>query len=416
MKNKRNPFEIAQQQLDEVAKKIKLDKATHRFLRWPQHEVHVSLPVKMDNGQTEVFHGYRIQHNSAHGPTKGGIRWHPEEDANTVRALSMWMSWKCALVDIPLGGAKGGIVCDPKKMSETEKERLARAYIRAIYLHLGPEKDIPAPDVYTNSQIMAWMMDEYESITGKSCPGIITGKPVALGGCQGRAEATARGGVLTVREACRALNINPQGSYIIQGFGNAGQNAALLHKQILGGGKLIAVSDSSGGIYNPQGFEPDQVIDYKQKKGSLKGFPKAKSISNEKLLELSVGILYPAAVEQVITDRNASKIKAKIVCELANGPTTPEADVILNKNGVHVIPDLLANAGGVTVSYFEQVQNAGSYAWSIDDVFEKLDEKMSGAYKKVYQMHKDKKTHMRQAAYMVAVAHVAEAMKLRGWT
>ncbi len=410
-----NPFEIAQKQLDEAAEKLGLDEATHELLRWPQREFRVTLPVKMDDGTTKIFQGYRVQYNSSRGPTKGGLRWHPAETIDTVRALAAWMTWKCAVVDIPLGGGKGGVTCNPKEMSETEKERLARAYIRAIGPHLGVHKDVPAPDVYTTPQIMAWMMDEYETLVNHSHPGMITGKPIPLGGSEGRGDATARGGVFTIREACKVLNINPKGKFAIQGFGNAGQFAALLHPEILGGGKLVAVSDSRGGIYSESGINPKEIVDYKLETGAVKDFPGTKPISNEEILELDVDILYPSALENVITEKNAANIKAKISCELANGPTTPEADVILHKKGVHVIPDFLANAGGVTVSYFEQVQNTYNYYWTLEDIHKQLDDKMTKAYHSVYNMHKEKGVHMRLAAYMVAVARVAEAVRLRGW-
>jgi glutamate dehydrogenase (NAD(P)+) len=411
-----NPFKIAQQQLDEAARKLGLDKATHELLRWPMREYHFTLPVKMDNGQTRIFHGYRVQYNNARGPTKGGIRWHPDETIDTVRALSAWMTWKCAVVNIPLGGGKGGIVCNPKEMSEGEKERLARSYIRAVGRELGVHRDVPAPDVYTTPQIMAWMMDEYETIVGHSHPGMITGKPLPLGGSEGRGDATARGGVYCVREACKKLKIDPSKStYAIQGFGNAGQFAATLHRDILGGGKLIAVTDSRGGVVSQTGLDPDAVVKYKLETGKLEGFPGTKPISNAELLELGVEILYPAALEGAITAANANNIKAKIVCELANGPTTPEADVILHGKGITVLPDFMANAGGVTVSYFEQVQNTYNYYWSLADVHQQLDRRMTDAFDAVYSTREKAKVHMRLAAYMVAVTRVAEACKLRGW-
>ena len=416
-----NPFKIAQQQLDQAAELLKLDPATHEFLRWPQRELHVTLSIKMDDGSTKVFKGFRVEYNWARGPAKGGIRWYPTETINTVRALAAWMTWKTAVVDIPLGGGKGGIICNPKEMSDNEKERLARAYIRSLAGILGVHKDVPAPDVYTTPQIMAWMMDEYEAIVRESHPGVITGKPLALGGSKGRHDATARGGVYTVREASKRLGIDPKGTYAIQGFGNAGQYAALLHHELLGGGKLVAVSDTSAALYNPDGIDPKAVVEYKLKNGHLKGFPDAKEIDsdpkagNMKLLELDVDILYPAAIEGVITKENAENIKAKIVCELANGPTTPEADLILHKRNVHVIPDFLANAGGVTVSYFEQVQNTYNYYWKEEEVYKRLDEKMTDAYNNVFDAHKEHNVHMRLGAYAVAVSRVVEAMKLRGW-
>jgi len=411
-----NPFKIAQRQLDEAAEKLGIDDATREFLRWPQREFVVTLPVKMDDGSTKVFHGYRVQYNCSRGPTKGGLRWHPDETIDTVRALAAWMTWKTSVVDIPLGGGKGGVTCNPKVMSDGEKERLARAYIRAIGPHLGVHKDVPAPDVYTTPQIMAWMMDEYETMVNYSHPGMITGKPIPLGGSQGRGDATARGGVYTVREACKRLGINAaETTYAIQGFGNAGQFAATLHKEILGGGKLIAVSDSQGGVINEDGIDPEEMVHYKLETGKVAGFPGTQPISNEDLLELKVDVLYPSALENVITDANAKNIRCKISCELANGPTTPEADAILHEKGIHVIPDFLANAGGVTVSYFEQVQNTYNYYWTLEDVYKQLDEKMTKAYDAVYDMHKKHDAHMRLAAYMVAVARVAEASKLRGW-
>ena len=411
-----NPFKIAQAQLDQAAEKLNLDKGTHELLRWPQREFKVTIPVKMDDGTTKIFHGYRVQYNNSRGPTKGGLRWHPDETLDTVRALAAWMTWKCAVVDIPLGGGKGGVTCNPKELSNAEQERLARGYIRAVGNIFGAHKDIPAPDVYTNPQIMAWMMDEYETMKGESHPGMITGKPLPLGGSEGRHDATARGGVYTVREAAKLLSVDAAGgTYAIQGFGNAGQYAALLHNELLNGGTLIAVSDSKGGVINENGLDPQAMVKYKLENGQVKDFPGSKPISNEDLLELEVEVLYPAALENVITNKNANNIKAKISCELANGPTTPEADEILMENGVHVIPDFLANAGGVTVSYFEQVQNTYNYYWTLEDIYKQLNEKMVKAYHAVYNVHKEQNVHMRTAAYLVAVQRVAEACKLRGW-
>ncbi|MCH8125601.1 Glu/Leu/Phe/Val dehydrogenase [candidate division KSB1 bacterium] len=411
-----NPFAIAQKQLDEAAERLGLDKGTQEFLRWPMREFKVTLPVRMDDGTVKVFHGYRVQYNNSRGPTKGGLRWHPDETIDTVRALAAWMTWKTAVVDIPLGGAKGGVTCNPKEMSETEKEKLARAYIRQVGRILGVTKDVPAPDVYTTPQIMAWMMDEYETIEKENHPGVITGKPISVGGSQGRMDATARGGVYIVREASKIKGIDPaKAKYAVQGFGNAGQFAATLHKEILGGGKLVAVSDSTGGVFNPEGFDPQEMVDYKLNNGKVSGFPGSEPISNDDLLELNVDILYPAALENVITSANAERIKAKITCELANGPTTPEADEILFKNDVFVLPDLLANAGGVTVSYFEQVQNSYNFYWELEDIHKMLDTKITKAFNAVYDMYKKHKVNMRVAAYMVAVSRVAEACKVRGW-
>ncbi len=415
MEDKFNPFRIAQKQLDAAAAKLGLDPATHELLRWPMHEIRVTLPVKMDDGKTKIFHAFRVQYNTARGPGKGGIRWHPQETIDTVRALAAWMTWKTAVVDIPLGGAKGGIVCNPKELSETEKERLARAYMRAFARSVGVTKDVPAPDVYTTPQIMAWMMDEYETIIGENHPGVITGKPIPLGGSQGRSDATARGGVYITREAAKVSNIDLAGKTMaIMGFGNAGQHAAFLGEEILGL-KLVAASDSKGGVYNPKGIDVRALIDYKVKNGALTGFPDSDSITNSELLALDVTALFPAALENVITNENASKIQCRICCELANGPTSPEADEILRDSGVIVLPDFLANAGGVTVSYFEQVQNAYNLYWELQEVHWRLDKKMTRAFAGVYEMSQRNKIGLRQAAYLVSVARVAEACKLRGW-
>ncbi|OPL11419.1 MAG: glutamate dehydrogenase [delta proteobacterium ML8_D] len=415
MKEKQNPFSIAQKQLDDAAAKLGLDKATHELLRWPMQELKVTIPVKMDDGSTKIFHAFRIQYNTARGPAKGGIRWHPDETIDTVRALAAWMTWKTSVVDIPLGGGKGGIICNPKELSETEKERLARAYIRAIARSIGVTKDVPAPDVYTTPQIMAWMMDEYEVIMGEKHPGVITGKPIPLGGSQGRSDATARGGIYVAQEAAIAYGIDLKGqSMAVQGFGNSGQNAALLGEKILGL-KLVAASDSKGGIYNANGIDVEALIEHKMKNNKVSGFPQAEEISNEQLLELEVGVLFPAALENVIVKENAPRLQCKISCELANGPTTPEADDILFDKGIIVLPDFLANAGGVTVSYLEQVQNTYNLYWEIEEIHWRLKEKMTRAFKSVYEMSQNEKINMRQAAYLVSVARVAEACKLRGW-
>ena len=410
-----NPFMIAQRQLDEAARILELDRATHDMLRWPLRELHVTLPVKMDDGSVKVFHGFRVQYNDARGPCKGGIRFHPDETVDTVRALAAWMTWKTAVVDIPLGGGKGGIVCNPKELSVGELERLSRAYIRQVGRIIGLDKDVPAPDVYTTPQIMAWMMDEYSFIKGYNEFGVITGKPLPLGGSAGRGDATARGGMYTTREAAKVLEIELRGAAVaIQGFGNAGQFAATLSQELLGC-NLVAASDSRGGVYNPNGIDPYQLIEYKEKTGSVINFPGAKNITNEELLELDVTVLFPSALENQITAANASRIRAKIVAELANGPTTPEADQILHEKGVYVIPDFLCNAGGVTVSYFEMVQNSYGYYWDVDLVHERLDKKMTTAFHAVHQAAQEHKAHNRLAAYLVSVSRVAEAMKLRGW-
>lgn len=412
-----NPFKIAQEQLDKAARLLGIDSATHAILREPMMEFHFTIPVRMDSDEVKIFKGFRVQYNNAKGPCKGGLRFHPEETIDTVRALAAWMTWKTAVVDIPLGGGKGGVICNPKELSEREIERLSRGYIRQVGKFLGVTKDVPAPDVYTNPQIMAWMMDEYETIRGEKHPGVITGKPIPLGGSEGRRDATARGGIYTVREACKYLGINPaKATYAVQGFGNAGQFSATLHQEILAGGQLVAVSDSSGGIYNRNGFDPYELIEWKIEKKRVRGFPSMeKEITNEELLELPVDILYPSAVENVITEKNAENIRAKLICEMANGPTTPLADEILYKNGIFVIPDFLANAGGVTVSYFEQVQNTYNFYWELKDVQHMLDQKITKAFNDVYTMHKEKEIDMRTAAYLVAVKRVADVMKLRGW-
>jgi glutamate dehydrogenase (NAD(P)+) len=410
-----NPFEIAQKQIDQCAEILKLDSSVHAMLRVPQRELHVSIPVRMDDDSIKVFHGFRVQYNDAKGPTKGGIRFHPEETVDTVRALASWMTWKCSLLDLPLGGAKGGVICNPKKMSKNELERLSRAYIDQIWQFIGPEKDIPAPDVYTNSQIMSWMMDEYSKIAGKNCFGVITGKPLCLGGSIGRNDATARGGLYTIREAVKECGIKLKDATVaVQGYGNAGYYAASLMKSEFGS-KIIAVSDSKGGIYSKEGMNPETINEHKAKTSSVIDFQKTENISNEQLLELDVDILIPAALENVITEKNAPNIKAKIVAELANGPTTTDADSILYENGVHVIPDFLCNAGGVTVSYFEMVQNFNMYCWSEKEVHDRLNKRMTNAYHLTLEASKEYKINMRQAAYVVAVKRVVQAMKQRGW-
>jgi glutamate dehydrogenase (NAD(P)+) len=410
-----NSFKVAQQQVTEAAKLLHLDEATIDLLSWPQREFKFTLHVKMDKGKAEIFHAYRIQYNSARGPAKGGIRFHPDETIDTIRALASWMTWKTAVVDLPLGGAKGGVCCDPKSMSERELESLSREYVRAIAEFIGIDRDVPAPDVYTNPQTMAWMMDEYETIVHHHHPGVLTDKPQQIGGTEGRRDATARGGVITVREACKLHGFDPTKNYAIQGFGNAGQRAALLHQEILGGGRLIAVSDSRGAIYNSNGLDPKELVTHKLKSGSVLNFPGAKSIPRDSLLGLDVEILYPAALENSITKENANAVKAKVVCELSNGPTTPEADLILHNKGIHVIPDILASAGGVTVSYFEMVQDNYSYFWDEDLVHERLDKRLAKAYYTVQEAIREKKVHPRLAAMVVAVARVAQACKLRGW-
>ena len=414
-KEELNPFKIAQQQFDQAAKLLHLEEPMRLFLREPMREFHVTFPVKMDDGSVRIFKGFRVQYNDARGPTKGGLRFHPDETIDTVRALAAWMTWKCSVVDIPLGGGKGGVICNPKEMSKFELERLSRGYIRALGHYIGPETDVPAPDVYTDSQVMAWMMDEYSMMTGYNVPGVITGKPLELGGSAGRGDATARGGMYCIREAAEVLGIGlSQATVAIQGYGNAGQFAHKLMVEMFGS-QVVAVSDSKGGIYNPEGLDFEAAVAHKRATRSVVNFPGATNISNEELLELDVDILIPAALENVITAENAPRIKAKISAELANGPTTPEADDILRQNGVYIIPDFLCNAGGVTVSYFEQVQNAYDFYWKLEKVYEQLDEKMTKAFHAVHEMVQKHQVHNRMGAYMVAVARVAEAVRLRGW-
>jgi len=410
-----NPFEIAQRQLDEAADVLGLDPGMHAFLREPMRELHVTLPVRMDDGSVGVFKGFRVQYNDARGPTKGGLRFHPDETIDTVRALAAWMTWKTAVVDIPLGGGKGGVICNPKEMSQAELERLSRAYVRQVGSVLGPKRDVPAPDVYTNPQIMAWMMDEFSVMQGHGEPGVITGKPLALGGSAGRMDATARGGMYCLREAAKVLGMDLKGATAaIQGYGNAGYYAQVLGEELLGL-NVVCVSDSKGAILCEDGLECEEVKAQKDETGTCVGLPDAEIISNEELLELDVDVLIPAALENVITAENADRVKAKIVVELANGPTTPEADEILHKNGVYVIPDFLANAGGVVVSYFEGVQNAYNFYWELEEVHDKLDKKMTAAFKAVHQTAQAKEVHNRLAAYLVSVARVAGAVTLRGW-
>ena len=410
-----NPFYIVQRQLQDAIERLNLNNNVYEFLRWPMNELKVTLPIKMDDGSIKIFHAFRIQHNTACGPAKGGVRWHPDETVDTVRALASWMTWKTSLVGLPLGGGKGGIVCDPKKLSITEQERLARAYICAIAKFVGATQDSLAPDVYTDAQTMAWMMDEYESIVGEKHPGMVTGKPIILGGSEGRLGATARGGLYVLEEASKIYNIDLENKTMaIQGFGRVGQYAALLGKELLGL-KLIAASDSKGGVYNKDGIDIESLIKYKKETNALVGFPAVEKISNKELLELETFVLFPAALESVITEKNADNLHCKILCELANGPTTLEADRIIYDKGIMLLPDILANAGGVIVSYFEQVQNSCNYYWGIDDVNQKLKVRITRAFKKVYGVSQSEKVNMRRSSYIIAVNRVVEACKLRGW-
>ena len=410
-----DPFDIAVKQLKKAADVMKLDKQTFEMLSHPMAILQVSIPVKMDNGETKVFTGFRVHYNNARGPVKGGIRFHPEETLSTVKALSAWMTWKTAITNLPLGGAKGGVICDPKSMSAGELERLSRAYVRALGEYIGPEIDVPAPDVYTTPQIMAWMMDEYENIVRHSAPGVITGKPLEVWGSLGRGDATAKGGMYVLREAAKTLGMDlSKAKVAIQGFGNAGQFALKLAKEMFHS-NVVAISDTKGGIYSEKGLDFDKLMEHKKKTGTVQNFPGTKNITNEELLELDVDVLIPAAIENQLRADNANKVKAKVILELANGPTTPEADDIFFKRKVLVLPDFLSNAGGVTVSYFEWVQNQAGYYWTEKEVYDRLDQKMTEATHAVLDAAKKYNIDPRTAAYTVSVKRVADAMKLRGW-
>ncbi len=410
-----DPFKNAQKQLDEAAKIMGLDPDAHALLREPMSILQVQIPVKMDNGRTKAFTGFRVHYNDARGPTKGGIRFHPAENLSTVKALAAWMTWKTSLADIPYGGAKGGVICDPKALSPGEMERLSRGYVRAIGEYIGPEIDIPAPDVYTTPQIMAWMMDEYSRLAGFNEFGVITGKPLEIGGSLGRGDATAKGGMFVLREAAKKLKIDMKKATVaIQGYGNAGEFTHKLVEEMFGS-KVVAVSDSKGGIYSKDGLDFKKVKAHKEKTGNVKGFKGAKNITNAELLELPVDVLIPAALENQITSKNAKNVKARILLELANGPTTPDADPILLKDNVFDVPDFLSNSGGVIVSYFEWVQNIGGLYWDIDEVYNRLDKKISTSFWEMVSTMEKYKTSPRMAAYILAVERVAKAMKTRGW-
>ncbi len=415
-----NPFKIAQQQLDEAAEVMNLDKQAHAILREPMRTLVINIPVRMDSGETKVFTGFRVQYNDARGPVKGGIRFHPQESLDTVKALAAWMTWKTSLANIPYGGAKGGIICDTKSMSEREIEALSRGYIRAIGTFIGPQVDIPAPDVYTTPQIMAWMMDEYSNIVRHNAFGTITGKPLEVWGSEGRNDSTAMGGMYVMREAAKGLGIDLRNAKIaVQGFGNAGMFAYTLSKKLFGS-KVVAISDSKGAVYDANGLDLAKLEKAKKESGSVQGYEGGTKMTNEQLLESDVDILIPAAIENQITGSNADKIKAKLVLELANGPVTPDADAILHEKGVLDLPDFLVNSGGVIGSYFEWVQNIGGYYWSADEVYQKLDKIITKSFadtmavKKEYET-KGSKITPRTAAYIIAIGRVASAMKVRGW-
>ena len=421
-----NPFESAQAQFDSVAALLDLDEATRDLLRWPLREYSVAIPVRMDDGRVKVFRGFRVQHNDARGPSKGGIRFHPQETLDTVRALAMWMTWKCSLVDIPLGGAKGGVICDPHDLSPREQERICRGWVRQISKNPGPAADVPAPDVMTNAQHMLWMLDGFEVLQGGRFPGFITGKPVGMGGSLGRTEATGYGLVFTLREALRELKLKPESTRAsVQGFGNVAQHAIHLYRQL--GGTVLCVSSwdqkerTSFAFRKADGIDPNALLGITDRFGGIDK-DKARELGYEVLpgeawIEQPVEVLVPAALENEIRADNVARIapSVKVVAEGANGPTTPEADAVLKQRGVFVIPDFLANAGGVTCSYFEQVQSNMNYFWEKDEVLGKLDVKMTSAFLAVSEMARKRRLSTREAAYVIAIARVAEACKDRGW-
>jgi glutamate dehydrogenase/leucine dehydrogenase len=405
-----SPYNNAVKQLKAVAEKLDVEDRFIEQLKSPDKVIRVDLKVQMDNGKEKVFRGFRSQHNDARGPYKGGIRFHPQVTEDEVKALSMWMTWKCAVVGIAYGGGKGGVICNPKEMSQTELERLSRAYIRAIAKDIGVHKDVPAPDVNTNAQVMAWMLDEYQKVTGKKEPGVITGKPVELGGSLGRTEATGLGGFYVLEQLVKVKRLNrKQIKIAVQGYGNVGYwFSYFAHKA---GYRLVAISDSRGGIYRAEGLDPDKVMDHKQKTGSVVGFKGTKRVTNEDLLEMRADVLVPSALENVINKGNVGSVKAKYIIELANGPVTPRADKALFKQGVIAVPDVLANAGGVTVSYFEWLQNVKGQRWTKEKVFKELKKIMDKAFMEVWQVFKEKGGGMRLAAYMLAVDRVVKAMR-----
>ncbi len=408
-----NPYHMALQQFEAAAEALHLSEDLREVLRQPKRELTVNFPVRLDSGRIKTFTGYRVQHNVNRGPAKGGIRYGPEVTLDEVKALAMWMTWKCAVVGIPYGGAKGGVICDPKHMSPGELERLTRRYASEIAIIIGPHSDIPAPDVNTNAQVMAWIMDTYSMHEGYSIPAVVTGKPLSIGGSEGRNDATATGVLFVTRQAARRLDMPLAGARVsIQGYGNAGSIAArLFHKE---GCKVVAVSDSRGGIYHEAGLDPAAVLHHKQEHGSVVGFPHAQQVSVQEVLEVPCEILIPAATEGVITAKNAERVQARIVAEAANGPTTPQADSILFDKGVSVIPDILANAGGVTVSYFEWVQDLQSFFWGVEEIMQKLEVIMNRAFAAVAEKADQYHCDLRLAANMLAISRVAEATQMRG--
>ena len=413
MGKEQSPYSVALEQLRLAAEKLKLDPGIHAMLKVPKRSLTVAVSTKMDDGKIGVFQGCRVQHMDARGPFKGGIRYHPNVTLDEVTALSMWMTWKCSVMDIPYGGAKGGICCNPKKMSRNELENMTRRYTSMIFDIIGPYRDVPAPDVYTDSQTMAWIMDTYSQREGYSVPECVTGKPISVGGSEGRNEATSLGADICAREACKQLNMKIKGATVaVQGYGNVGWNAAKIAHDW--GAKILAVSDSMGGIYCKEGLNPYKVYEHKQKTGSVVKFKGSEKMTNEEVLETKCDILIPAALENAITGTNADNVKAKIVAEGANGPTTPEADKILHEKRILLIPDILANAGGVTVSYYEWVQNLEREHWPLNEVNEKLETKMVKAFNDVYNVSRKEKSDMRLAALMLGVGRVADAIKTLG--
>jgi glutamate dehydrogenase (NAD(P)+) len=413
MAEKQTALNVALEQLEIAAGKLDLDPGLHAMLASPKRSLIVSITVKMDDGRICVFSGCRVQHWDARGPFKGGIRYHPNVSLDEVTALSMWMTWKCAVVDIPYGGAKGGVCCNPKEMSKGELERMTRRYTSLLFDFIGPYRDVPAPDVYTDSQTMAWIMDTYSQIRGYSVPECVTGKPLSIGGSEGRSEATSLGVVVCAREAAKQIGVNLKGATVaVQGYGNVGWNAAKIAYDL--GSKIVAVSDSAGGIYSPGGLNPYDVAKHKSKTGSVVNYKGTDNITNKEILETKCDILIPAALESQITKANADKIKAKIVSEGANGPTTPEADKALHEKGIVLVPDILANSGGVATSYFEWVQNLTREHWTLEEVNRTLEGKMVKAFNDVHKIATREKSDMRTAALMLGVGRVAEAIKTLG--
>jgi glutamate dehydrogenase (NAD(P)+) len=411
--NEENPFEAMMSRLDRAASLLDLEPGIYKVLRSPEKEITVSIPVMMDNGEVEVFTGIRVLHNTSRGPAKGGIRFDMNVTLDEVKALAAWMTWKCAVVNIPFGGAKGGVICDPLKMSVGELERVTRRYTSGIIQTLGPDSDVPAPDVNTNERVMAWLMDTYSMHVGHTVNAVTTGKPVEMGGSLGRREATGRGVMFCVVQSLEHLKMEVKGATVaVQGFGNVGSIGAQLIQQA--GCKIVAISDRTGGWHDPKGFDVDDAMAYVKKNKTLEGYNKGTAISNEQLLELEVDVLVPAALENVITSKNAKNIKAKVICEGANGPTTAAADAILDEKGIFVVPDILANAGGVTVSYFEWVQNRGGYYWTEQVVNDRLRDIMVNSFRDVLKLSMQHKVNMRTAAYMVAISRVATVHRLRG--